>query len=198
MPRVLDSTALGDVTFTAPTGWRRRVLVSFAEPEPDVRASRSANVNVNPSNVVFVREPLPEGETLHSLVEAQLVEMRDLPGFRLVGHRTFERDAMPAVETTCEWVNDEGPIAQTTTLLEAATAEGPLVLSITTTCAKRDADAMRPVFAELLESVRMVRAASVSDIVSLRPFDDASPPPLPLTSAPPRIASVPMPGFRSR
>ena len=125
-----------DGTLVVPHTWTRRVIVAFLEPNPEGKT--------NPANVVVVREPLRQGETVHSLVEKLLLDMRDQPAFRVLEHRVFERNGANAVTLAYAWVNELGPIRQTTTFLATLDEHAPTVTSATTTCAHEDAEAMMP------------------------------------------------------
>ena len=173
-----------DVTFAAPPAWRRRIILAFVEP--------SAPEKPNPANAVFVREPLPEGETVHSLSEKHLLDVRALPNFDLLERRVLDRDGVTCVELAYEWRNEGGPVEQTSTFMVTENEDGATITNATATCAKEDAAAMRPIFAALVASVRPARARTVSGI-DLTKAPDAEPH---LSEFP--MPFIPMPGTRGR
>ena len=203
-----------DVTFAAPPAWQRRTIVAFAEP--NLRERR------NPATAVFVREPLPEGETVHSLSEKHLLEASALSDFRVLHHRVTDRDGLVRVELAYEWIGDEGPVQQTSIFIVTPGEHGSIVTNATTTCAREDAAEMLPVFAALVESLRpAMRPRAISGVErtyaadtepclpefpmpgcrrSSRPTRPASQPSVdfPLMPPPARMPDIPMPRAKSR
>ena len=173
---------LDDLPFQPPAAWRRRTMLSFVEPPGEGTA--------NPATIVVAREALDEGVTIHTLADQLLAEVRDLPGFRPLGHRAFEWSGEPAVELRFEWVSPTGPLEQSSTFVETSNEEGRSVTNVTTTCATKDAPAKALIFAQLLQERPAPR---ISTVVPKAKEEEV----LPLPDIPP-MPFIPMPGRRER
>jgi hypothetical protein len=194
-----DSTGAGEeLAFDAPTEWRRRTLLSYSPPE-EAGLERAA--------VVVVQEPLSAGETLPTFASRYLAEVRDTPEFVGVDVRRRLLDGRKALELSYEWRTDDGPVAQTATMVVTEGDREPMITIVTTTCARRDAAALSPIFARIVKSMRFGKPPSsgrasrrfgnppASGIAPKRETDSWNVPELP--PAPP-IPFIPIPGSDRR
>ena len=211
-----DDTAthpFDDVNFAAPPAWLRRTIIAFVAP----------STRPNRATAVFVREPLADGETVHSLSEKHLLDVRTLAEFRMLQHRVREEDGVVKVEMAYEWSTDDGPVEQTSTFMVSSDERGAMVTNAITTCSKEEAGSMLPVFSALVGRLRAARPRAFSGIERTRgtetepcvpgfpmpgcrrpsrPTIGASETPstIPAPSTPPpvRMPNIPMPGARGR
>jgi hypothetical protein len=178
MPRHQDK----DVSFEAPAEWADRTFVAFTAP-PEAAANKESA-----PNIVMTREPMRPGDTLRTHADRQLLELgKQLKDFDLLESRETELAGQAAIVLRYAWVSHFGALEQSMTLVVRPGESGHSVTTFTTTTTPQDAGRARPLFTQILETVRFESNGA--------PPPKASSPTTPTTpqDQPPL---VPMPGFR--
>jgi hypothetical protein len=185
MPRHQDK----DAAFDTPADWVDRTIVAYSAPADDTGREAAPNF-------VMTREPMRDADSLRGHADRQLLELgRHLKGFDLLESKETTLGGAPAIYMHYTWMGHAGRLDQSVTIVERPApyrAETRVAVSFTTTSKAEDAEKMKPVFAEMLKTVRFDQAP---------PSDGGPPPPtsrpLPSSALPPTDAPlVPMPGYR--
>lgn len=140
----LDAWCPDELRLDPPPGWRRRAALMLCEPKGAAGCT---------ANVVVMKEPRGDGESVHLLVEKLLLDLHGAPGLHVHRHRVTEGGAV-AVELAYERVTDDGYVFQITTLFETEDIGGAFVVTVTATCALEDADAISPRLAAIVAPLR--------------------------------------------
>jgi hypothetical protein len=140
------------ISFDLPEGWTDRTVLAFTAPaKPQARYA---------ANVVVMRDPLRPNETARFLVEQQLSDLaRSARNFDILELSDQTVLGRPAVVARIGYTHPVfGDLVQEMTVLDAPPLPGdpaPMVLTITTSVAKEDEEAMRPLFARILGGMRL-------------------------------------------
>ena len=179
MPRHQDK----DVSFDPPPDWVDRTFVAFTAPPGLVKDVNSA------PNIVMTREPMRDGDTLRTHSDRQLIELgKQLKDFDLLESKETTLGGLPAILLRYRWISQVGTLEQAMVVAERTRPDkGTDVTTFTTTTTPADAPRARPIFDEILRTVRFSPAGGAPPPVrpSLAPPLSDEPSPL-----------VPMPGFR--
>ncbi len=177
MPRYQDK----DVSFDPPPEWVDRTFVAYTVPYDLPKNKESA------PNIVMTREPLRATDTLRTHADRQLLELgKQLKDFDLLESRETELGGQQAIYLRYSWVSHIGVLEQSMTLAERPAEQGSSVTTFTTTTTPDEAPRVRPLFNQILQSVKFG--------AGFAPPPKGAPPP----TSPPREDAplVPMPGFR--
>ena len=145
MPRHQDK----DVSFDPPSDWTDRTVVAFTAP-PAISTKPAAA-----PNMVMTREDMRAGDTLRTHADRQLIELgKALEDFDLLESRETELGGQPAILLRYTWISQIGQLEQAMTLVQRPGENGPVATVFTTTMTPDDASRARPIFANILQSVR--------------------------------------------
>jgi hypothetical protein len=140
------------ISFDPPPDWIDRTIVAYAAPAPPGAK--------NAPNLVMTEEPLRAKDTLRTHADRQLMEFaQQLEDFRILETRETLLGGVPAIAMRFTWNSQFGAMEQTLTIAERTVAAGRVVVSFTSTALAEDAVSSRPVFAELLRTVRIAPTA---------------------------------------
>jgi hypothetical protein len=185
MPRYEDD----DVTFETPQDWEDRSVVAHVG---------SPGADGTTPNVMVTREPMRDGETLRGYRDRQLVDLaQQLHEFDVVESKEDTIDGHPAIILRYTLEGPDGVVEQTMTMVERVMPDQKRVaVCIATSAPKSAAGAARPVFAEILRSVRFgaVPAGQPPPVMAPPPVM----PPAPVAGPPEAPPYVPMPGMRRK
>ena len=167
------------VRFDPPRDWEDRSIIAFATP--GVR---------NAPNVTVTQTPMREGDSLQQHADRQLAQLAmHLHDFDLVECCNAELGGQPAIRIRFAWVAHLGALEQSISMVDRSADGKRTVVAFTITSTRDDMESVRPLFAEVLKSVR---------------FDDGAE--RRTASAPPPVSETrelcapvfPMPGVRDR
>jgi hypothetical protein len=185
-----------DASFETPEDWVDRTIVAHS-------AASSKPRDAAP-NFVMTREAMREGDTLRAHADRQLLELgRHLKDFDLLESKETTLGGQPAVFLRYTWMGHLGLLEQTVTIVARVFEHGRLATSFTTTAPSQDASKAKPVFEEILKTVRFdgTEAPRTSPSPPRPPlgrsplsYEPDEHPPTRSVPAP----SVPMPGRRKR
>src|ERR1700733_2915968 len=179
MPRHQDK----DLSFDTPPEWIDRSIIAHSSPP-------AADQNESAPNVVVTREEMRESDTLRTHADRQLLELgKQLTDFDLLESRETQLGGLPAILLRYGWTSHFGPLEQTVTLVERMTAKGRVAILFTTTVGREDAAKARPIFADMLQSVRFDQGQGQPPPPSPGPPSSQTPAPM---AGPAPV--VPMPG----
>jgi hypothetical protein len=181
MPRHQDK----DTSFEIPKDWVDKTIVAFAAPTEKARDAAP--------NFVMAREVIREGDSLRSHADRQLLDLgRHLKDFDLLESKETVCGGQPAVFLRYTWMGHFGRLEQTVTIVERFMEQGRMATSFTTTAPAEDASKTRPVFDELIRTIKFDGAQGP-------PTGGGAPPPMSGRSSQvpdPAAPVVPMPGYR--
>ncbi len=175
-----------DVSLEAPDGWAERTMVSFSAP-------RVKGEPPTGTNFVMTHESLPEGDSLRSYADRQLIDMgRGLKEFDILDSRERLVGGRRAIFFLLTWSSSFGALEQAMVIVDGL--DGKIVV-FTSTSLEKTAPESRKQFARMLDSVKFGSpAAPPPTSPSLYP-----PPSVPTSGAgPDSIMPIPMPGSRRR
>ena len=178
MPRHQDK----DASFETPQTWVDRTIVAYAAPTESEREAAP--------NFVMTRTAIREGDTLRSHADRQLLELgRHLKDFDLLESKEMVLGGQPAVYMRYTWMGHYGRLEQSVTTVERM-LEQRMATAFTTTAPADVAAQTRPIFDDMLRSVRFEAPQGpvggpppMSGRPSLPPEEPGAP-------------VVPMPGYR--
>lgn len=179
MPRHQDK----DASFETPQNWVDKTIVAYAAPSEKPRDPAP--------NFVMTREAIREGDSLRSHADRQLLELgRHLKDFDLLESKETQLGGQPAVFLRYTWMGHYGRLEQTVSIVERFMEQGRMATAFTTTAPAQDAAKARPLFDEMLRTVRFDGPQGPPG--APQPPPPASGRPMPDAGAP----VVPMPGYR--
>jgi hypothetical protein len=181
MPRHQDK----DASFETPQTWVDRTIVAYAAPIENDRDAAP--------NFVMTRNAIREGDTLRSHADRQLLDLgRHLKDFDLLESKETMLGGQPAIFMRYTWMGHYGRLEQSVTLVERFLEQGRTATAFTTTAPAQDAAKTRPLFDEMLKSVRFDGQPGPSPGGGGGGPLSGRPSQLPDPTAP----VVPMPGYR--
>jgi hypothetical protein len=186
MPRYVGH----QISFEPPPEWVDRTIVVFEAP-------RSGDVQGTPIRQAWklemISRPMREGERLRTHADRLLVEAgRELSHFDLQESREVELDGQPAIYIRYECMSVVEVLEQSITLVEAPGSAGRSVAMFKTTAPLAEADAARPVFAQILASIRLGAASPPQGVPGRQPARTPS-----ALTIEPTAPEIPIPGSRA-
>jgi hypothetical protein len=130
-----------ELAFQLPDEWSVTTVVSPPPSKDDAFAS----------NLVVTRDRLRPNETMQTYIDRQLVDLaKRLKRFVLRGRRDVMVGGLPAHEISCSWQGNQGPIEQRLTVVPRGETR---VVTFTASAAKNRAEAVLPVFEDVLKTL---------------------------------------------
>lgn len=139
------------MSFEVPEGWVDRTVLAFAAPPGSAPAEYLPNV-------VMTREALAPGDTLRTHADRTLLDMaKQLKDFDILESRETMLDGRRAICVRFSWMSNAGDLEQDMTMCESPAEPGETeryATIVTATAHKKVVDEMRPLFNQVLSSIR--------------------------------------------
>jgi hypothetical protein len=162
-------------SFDVPSDWRDGSVVAFHSPAG--------------ATLVVTRDPIRPGQTLRQYADQELLKLgKNLTDFDLFESGETEVGGRPAIHMRWAWLSPEGEVEQSITMVEQEKDGKRVAMTFTTGVPRDDAEAARPFFQGILDSVTFdnpVPAAPRSAPASApSPVDPSEPLHIPMPGAP--------------